>query len=168
MKISSGEGNSCAQLTVGFGDARRDVWSLVLIVAGFGSRVCNLLARSRPSSFLARENREISPASTSPTPSPAMALRELRPKAGSTLWRDLRPTVYSAGPLSNRNASTNALQDLESSSFTVPPPSEDIVKSYDPVARSKGRKGELPPSRYGYHHKAGSYCSWIVALTLSI
>ena len=54
------------------------------------------------------------------------------------------------------------------SSLTVPPPSEDIVKSYDPVARSKSRKGELPPSRYGYHYKAGSYCLWTVALTLSI
>lgn len=79
-----------------------------------------------------------------------MALRELRPKASSALWRDLRPTICSARPLSNRNASTNALQDLESSSFTIPPPSEDVVKSYDPIARSKSRKGELPPSRYQY------------------
>ena len=58
--------------------------------------------------------------------------------------------------LGRRNASDEApsrrlsdqLDELETASSlnaTVP---EDLVKSFDPVARSKGRKTQLPRSRY--------------------
>ncbi|OCK78836.1 50S ribosomal protein L5 [Lepidopterella palustris CBS 459.81] len=82
-----------------------------------------------------------------------MALRELPSKARSSIWRDVRPCLFSAKPCFNRKVSTSAnhLEDLESSSsFSVPPPSEDIVKSYDPVAQSKIRENQLPPSRYQF------------------
>lgn len=57
----------------------------------------------------------------------------------------------------HRNASTAAAAAIEvvepASSFQVPGPSADIVKEFDPVARSRLRrrgKRELPPSRYQY------------------
>ncbi|KAI9714802.1 MAG: hypothetical protein M1820_000091 [Bogoriella megaspora] len=59
---------------------------------------------------------------------------------------------YASTP--SANASLDA-QDLEaSSSFHVPPPSDDAVKNYDPIGQAKKRKQqlgrELPPSRYRY------------------
>jgi hypothetical protein len=48
-------------------------------------------------------------------------------------------------------SSTNAAADLEQSSLAVPPPNEEITKSFDPVARARTRKQELPPSRWVTH-----------------
>ncbi|OAK94816.1 50S ribosomal protein L5 [Phaeosphaeriaceae sp. SRC1lsM3a] len=82
-----------------------------------------------------------------------MALRELPVRtAAAVLGR-----TCAARPLCHhRNASTAsaAMADIEpASSFQIPPPSADVVKAYDPVARSRLRrrgKKELPPSRYQY------------------
>ncbi|KAF2488614.1 50S ribosomal protein L5 [Lophium mytilinum] len=80
-----------------------------------------------------------------------MALRELRSKTVSALWRDLRPCASSARPNGLRHASSNPLDDLESSSsLSTPPPSNDIIKSWDPVVRTRSRKIQLPPSRYQF------------------
>lgn len=80
----------------------------------------------------------------------AMALRELPIRTAAALSRDARPMIRGALPLCRRNASCDAVREVESSSFEMPPPSEELVKGYDPVARSKLRrrgKKELPPSR---------------------
>ncbi|KAF2679567.1 ribosomal protein L5 [Lentithecium fluviatile CBS 122367] len=83
-----------------------------------------------------------------------MALRELPLRSVSALCRDARPAVLAIRPSSRRDASSSALQHIEeASSFSVPPPSEELAKGFDPVARSKLRrrgKRELPPSRYQY------------------
>ncbi|KAF2175288.1 ribosomal protein L5 [Zopfia rhizophila CBS 207.26] len=80
-----------------------------------------------------------------------MALRELPYRAASVIYRDVRPAVSSIRPSCRRSASTDTVLDLQSSSsLSVPPLSEDIAKGYDPVARSKARKGKLPPSRYQF------------------
>ncbi|KAH3958231.1 hypothetical protein HBH64_248500 [Parastagonospora nodorum] len=83
-----------------------------------------------------------------------MSLRELPLRTASALSRDARPIVCAALPLCRRNASTDAVKEVESaSSLVVPPPSEELVKNFDPVARSRLRrrgKNELPPSRYQY------------------
>src|SRR3954463_1689504 len=89
-----------------------------------------------------------------------MALRE----APSTLCRfarrDIRSAATSIGRHSRRYASGEAVaakeipgdfEDLESqssiASVEVP---EDVLKSFDPIKRAKGRKYQLPPSRYGF------------------
>ncbi|PQE08946.1 54S ribosomal L7 protein [Rutstroemia sp. NJR-2017a WRK4] len=89
-----------------------------------------------------------------------MALRE----APSTLCRfarrDIRSAATSIGRHSRRYASGEAaaakeipqeFEDLESqssiASVEVP---EDVLKSFDPIKRAKGRKYQLPPSRYQY------------------
>ncbi|KAF2202647.1 50S ribosomal subunit L7 [Delitschia confertaspora ATCC 74209] len=80
-----------------------------------------------------------------------MALRELPLRAFSAVCRDLRPVVPSLRSSARRNASTDAVQELESSSsLTVPPPSQDVAKGFDPVAQSKARDGKLPSSRYQF------------------
>ncbi|KAI9700356.1 MAG: hypothetical protein M1836_002371 [Candelina mexicana] len=65
-----------------------------------------------------------------------------------------RPTIT---PIQRRSASTETPATLEvsedvdpSSSFQTPPPSEDTIQSFDPVARSRSRTKELPPSRYRF------------------
>jgi large subunit ribosomal protein L5 len=82
-----------------------------------------------------------------------MALRELPLRTAAALGKDARAAIRTALPLCRRHASSDAVRDVESSSsFEVPPPSEELARSYDPVARSKLRrrgKKELPPSRYG-------------------
>ncbi|KAF1833251.1 ribosomal protein L5 [Decorospora gaudefroyi] len=83
-----------------------------------------------------------------------MALRELPHRTVTVLCRDARPGLRAAQPLFRRNASSEAVQEVEStSSFEVPPPSSELVKEYDPVARSRLRRRgnkQLPPSRYQY------------------
>jgi large subunit ribosomal protein L5 len=92
-----------------------------------------------------------------------MALRELPFRTATALSRDARHGLRVGYPLCCRNASssttsttttthTTVSQDVEtSSSLQVPPPSDELVKGYDPLARSRLRrrgKRELPPSRY--------------------
>ncbi|KAF2714982.1 ribosomal protein L5 [Pleomassaria siparia CBS 279.74] len=83
-----------------------------------------------------------------------MALRELPLRTAVAFCRDARPLLHAIRPLSCRNASTDALKELtSSSSFSVPPPSQELAQGYDPVARSRLRrlkKRGLPPSRYQY------------------
>ncbi|KAF2789610.1 ribosomal protein L5 [Melanomma pulvis-pyrius CBS 109.77] len=83
-----------------------------------------------------------------------MALRELPLRTAAAFCRDARPAVDAVRPCFCRNASTDALNAVaSSSSFSVPPPSDALAKSYDPIARSKTRmlkKRDLPPSRYQY------------------
>ncbi|KAH9872967.1 hypothetical protein J1614_005362 [Plenodomus biglobosus] len=80
-----------------------------------------------------------------------MALRELPLRTATALCR---PAIRIAHPAVGRNASTSAVHDLEaSSSLEVPPPTADLLKDYDPVARSRLRRRgnkQLPPSRYQY------------------
>ncbi|KAF2023019.1 ribosomal protein L5 [Setomelanomma holmii] len=83
-----------------------------------------------------------------------MALRELPFRTATAISKDARPIVRAALPLCRRHASSEAGKEVESSSsLEVPPPPEELVKSYDPVARSRLRRRgnkELPPSRYQY------------------
>ncbi|KAF2005421.1 ribosomal protein L5 [Amniculicola lignicola CBS 123094] len=83
-----------------------------------------------------------------------MALRELPSRTASALCRSTRPVFAALPPSPRRHTSTDAVRDLEaSSSFAVPPPSADLTKDYDPVARSKTRRLKqkpLPPSRYQF------------------
>ncbi|KAI9807323.1 MAG: hypothetical protein M1833_000066 [Piccolia ochrophora] len=66
--------------------------------------------------------------------------------------------VKSASPLtglrrhaSSVAASADTAADLEpDSSFTTPLPSEADINAYDPIARSRARKRQLPPSRYQF------------------
>jgi large subunit ribosomal protein L5 len=89
---------------------------------------------------------------TTRPPYTAMALRELPFRMATALCRDARPASRIAHPLSRRHASSEAVDEVESSSFQVPPPSQELANAYDPVARSKLRRRgnkQLPPSRYG-------------------
>jgi large subunit ribosomal protein L5 len=67
------------------------------------------------------------------------------------LCRDARRALSLAQPVCRRHASSEAVREVEdASSFEVPPPSQELVKDYDPVARSKLRRRgnrQLPPSR---------------------
>ncbi|KAH8725407.1 ribosomal protein L5 domain-containing protein [Phaeosphaeriaceae sp. PMI808] len=80
-----------------------------------------------------------------------MALRELPCRAMAVLGR------RDARLLCGRNYSSEAVTvvgDVEAaSSLQVPPPSAELVRGYDAIARSKLRRRgnkELPPSRYQY------------------
>ncbi|MCJ1306979.1 hypothetical protein MMC25_000623 [Agyrium rufum] len=42
------------------------------------------------------------------------------------------------------------ISDLAESSHVVPLPSKDVLKSFDPVAQSRARTKQLPPSRYRF------------------
>ncbi|KAF2012740.1 ribosomal protein L5 [Aaosphaeria arxii CBS 175.79] len=85
-----------------------------------------------------------------------MALRELPLRAAAVFSRDARPILCAFGSSlsSRRNASTDALQAVEtSSSFTGSAAAVEAPKDFDPIARSKARrrgKKYLPPSRYQY------------------
>lgn len=84
-----------------------------------------------------------------------MALRELPLRAASALSRTPRSFLCAFHPHNHRNASSSALNQIQpESSFSAPPPSQDVVKAYDPVSQSKARRskrrGGLPPSRYQY------------------
>ncbi|KAL1608899.1 54S ribosomal protein L7, mitochondrial [Nothophoma quercina] len=83
-----------------------------------------------------------------------MALRELPYRTATALCRDIRPTVPAIQPLFRRNASSDAAQEVESTSFlNAPAKPEEAVKDFDPIARSRARrrgKKQLPPSRYQY------------------
>ncbi|KAI9826928.1 MAG: hypothetical protein M1832_005867 [Thelocarpon impressellum] len=69
------------------------------------------------------------------------------------LLRDARPLL---SPPSHRSLSADAngaeaADDVvPTSSFDAPPPTAEIIGAFDPVARSRARKNELPPSRYSY------------------
>jgi large subunit ribosomal protein L5 len=80
-----------------------------------------------------------------------MALRELPFRTAAAIAKDARPAIRVALPLCRRHASSAAVAEIESSSsLEVPAPPEELVKSYDPVARSRLRRRgnkELPPSR---------------------
>lgn len=80
-----------------------------------------------------------------------MALRELPYRTATALCRDIRPTVPAIQPLFRRNASSDAAQEVESTSFlNAPAEPEEAVKDFDPIARSRVRrrgKKQLPPSR---------------------
>src|SRR4051812_17438508 len=93
-----------------------------------------------------------------------MALRELpllplRFRTIAALSKDVWPATGVMRPCSRRNASTDAVREVEaSSSLEVPPPPEELVRGYDPVARSRLRRRgnkELPPSRYEASRRAG-------------
>ncbi|KAF2730380.1 ribosomal protein L5 [Polyplosphaeria fusca] len=83
-----------------------------------------------------------------------MALRELPSRAASAVLHNSRPAVLALRPSGRRNASSEALRDVESSSsFEVPFVSDSLVKAFDPIERSKRRrlgKKPLPPSRYQF------------------
>ncbi|KAF1957656.1 ribosomal protein L5 [Byssothecium circinans] len=83
-----------------------------------------------------------------------MALRELPFRTASAFCRDARPALHAIRPSSRRNASSEAIKEVEdSSSFSIPPPSVDAANTFDPIARSRLRrrgKRELPASRYQY------------------
>jgi large subunit ribosomal protein L5 len=72
----------------------------------------------------------------------------------------MRSAATSIGRHSRRYASGEAVaakeipedfDDLEShSSIASTEVPEDVLKSFDPIKRAKGRKYQLPASRYGY------------------
>jgi hypothetical protein len=111
-----------------------------------------LLARIRQSSVMEKCMRDLghcrSIASRRRT---TMAMRELPFRTAAAFGKEARRAIRVVHPLCRRNASSEAVGEVESSSsFEVPPPSEELVKGYDAVARSRLRRRgnkELPPSR---------------------
>ncbi|KZF22537.1 ribosomal protein L5 [Xylona heveae TC161] len=93
-----------------------------------------------------------------------MAIREFASRLAIAGFRDARPRLSSAVCLTgHRNVSSSSsssapssaaaaeLADLEqSSSLSAPLPSEDVVKSFDPVKQTRERKEQLPASRYNF------------------
>ncbi|PKY05435.1 ribosomal protein L5 [Aspergillus campestris IBT 28561] len=82
-----------------------------------------------------------------------MAASESSRYLARSLPRALAQNARPLGFCWRRNASNRAadLGDLESDgSLTTAPVSEETVKSYDPIANSKGRKKQLPRSRYQF------------------
>ena len=86
-------------------------------------------------------------------PTVAMAGRELCTGLSGAVLRNVRSTRTGIAAISHRNASSSSSLDANdnvdpASSLTVPAPSDDIVRSFDPIGRSRARVKELPPSRY--------------------
>ncbi|KAF2086984.1 ribosomal protein L5 [Saccharata proteae CBS 121410] len=80
-----------------------------------------------------------------------MALNPVRSRFGRAVWGDLSPCLRSVRPFGARNASSEATADLEaSSSLAAPPPDDEMIKSWDPVARHRDRNVKLPSSRYKF------------------
>ncbi|ORX96300.1 ribosomal protein L5 domain-containing protein [Clohesyomyces aquaticus] len=80
-----------------------------------------------------------------------MALRDAPWRAASALCRHTRPAISTLPPSCRRNAASQAAAEVEStSSFAAPPPSPEVAKGFDPVARSRASNKKLPPSRYQY------------------
>ncbi|KAI9836739.1 MAG: hypothetical protein M1837_003252 [Sclerophora amabilis] len=87
-----------------------------------------------------------------------MALRDLPFRLSSQVSRHARPVV---GPVRFLNASRkasaatapaeDAADDLDlSSSHPLPGPSEEVIRTFDPVKRSRRRSKQLPSSRYRF------------------
>ena len=58
-----------------------------------------------------------------------------------------QPAIHSRS-ISTPSTSTENIDDVVPDSILhAPPPSEEQIKSFDPIARSKRRKTQLPPSR---------------------
>ncbi|KAL1641608.1 54S ribosomal protein L7, mitochondrial [Diplodia intermedia] len=84
-----------------------------------------------------------------------MALRELGARLSCALRTDARPRLSAAAPLGRRNTSSSPAADSgadleETSSFDVPPPDAEIIKTWDPIGRQKQRERPLPSSRYKF------------------
>lgn len=81
-----------------------------------------------------------------------MAAREPSRYLTRVLPRAFAPSARSQAFLGRRNVSDEApvrrLSDLETESSLMTAVSEDAAKSFDPIARSKSRKTQLPRSRY--------------------
>ncbi|KAK5097664.1 54S ribosomal protein L7, mitochondrial [Exophiala xenobiotica] len=73
------------------------------------------------------------------------SLRQIRDTSiCNTCRRELRRAA------SSQAAATEVSEDLESSSFAVPPPSEQDAARFDPLKPSRTRPYQLPSSRYQY------------------
>ncbi|KAK2877762.1 hypothetical protein FQN49_001215 [Arthroderma sp. PD_2] len=83
-----------------------------------------------------------------------MALHESMSQLPRVLSRRFTPAFSSQLPAYRRNASSDSSSPTDGlepvSSFSTPQLPEELIKEFDPVARSKGRKQELPRSRYQY------------------
>ncbi|KAL1968986.1 hypothetical protein VTN77DRAFT_820 [Rasamsonia byssochlamydoides] len=87
-----------------------------------------------------------------------MAVREPTRYLARALPRALVPSRSPLWPSLRRNASDQAtsgsspdpLDELESASSLGASVPEEVVKSYDPIARARSRKTQLPRSRYQY------------------
>ncbi|KAF1813509.1 50S ribosomal subunit L7 [Eremomyces bilateralis CBS 781.70] len=83
-----------------------------------------------------------------------MALRESGRQWLSVFSKPaVRPTSLAPNTNGQRRWATTRshFKDLESnSSFNTPPASADVIKGYNPIARSAARKGQLPRSGYQY------------------
>ncbi|KAL9090149.1 MAG: hypothetical protein Q9165_005429 [Trypethelium subeluteriae] len=85
-----------------------------------------------------------------------MAFRDLPFQCARSLRKSSAPRSFRFPYNVSRNASTTTHdQDLEpSSSLSIPAPSSDLVKDFDPAERARKRRAdlgrELPPSRYRY------------------
>lgn len=81
-----------------------------------------------------------------------MAMRALPLRTAVALASSARPAVRAALPAPGRNASSQALAEIEdASSLQTPPPPAELAQDFDPVARSRLRRRgnrQLPPSRY--------------------
>lgn len=89
------------------------------------------MAASEPSRYLARSL-------------PRAALPSVRSQ--SVCWR--RNASDDAASKSSSSPSSDQFSELESGTTFAAPLSEDVVKSFDPVARAKSRMTQLPKSRY--------------------
>ncbi|EYE93419.1 mitochondrial 54S ribosomal protein uL5m [Aspergillus ruber CBS 135680] len=83
-----------------------------------------------------------------------MAAREPSRYLARSFSRAILPSARPQSVCFRRNASDDAASkspadELESSSLATAVP-ENVVKSFDPIARAKSRKGQLPRSRYQF------------------
>ncbi|KAF2457229.1 ribosomal protein L5 domain-containing protein [Lineolata rhizophorae] len=84
-----------------------------------------------------------------------MALREFCSRMGASLSQDarslsLRP-AWPAQQQCRRLATTAADPDIETeASLNSTGPDEELVKNYDPIARARSRRRQLPSSRYKF------------------
>lgn len=92
---------------------------------------------------------------TTPIPPPRMAASEPSRYLARSLPRAFAPSARPQTLCLRRNASDNAaskpssdhISELEPASSLATPVPEDVVKSFNPVARAKARKTQLPKSR---------------------
>ena len=82
----------------------------------------------------------------------SMALKELQGSLGRRIWRICHQCGQLRTAEMRRWASSNAaapspLEDLEQTSFSGFPPSNEAIESFDPVKQANKRAKQLPPSR---------------------
>ncbi|KAI9841734.1 MAG: hypothetical protein M1838_003437 [Thelocarpon superellum] len=79
---------------------------------------------------------------------PIRCARGILPRS-RPMWKSASTTQYRQH--SHEVPNTDLAEDVEpASSLAASVPPEEVIKSFDPIARSRARNRELPPSRYAF------------------